>query len=85
MSKDKQKTQTLSLGEYWNGFIANRLDTGRYSSASEVVRDALRLMEETDADSKLKALRGALIEGEESGDGGILNMQEIIDEAKHEL
>lgn len=85
MSKDKQKTQTLSLGEYWNSFIANQLDTGRYSSASEVVRDALRLMEETAADSKLHALRNALIDGENSGDAGVLNMQEIIDEVKNEL
>ena len=55
MANGKQKTQTLSLGDYWNGFIANQLDEGRYSSASEVVRDALRLLEETEANSKLHA------------------------------
>jgi antitoxin ParD1/3/4 len=85
MKKEKQKTQTLSLGDYWNGFIANQLNEGRYSSASEVVRDALRLMEETDSDSKLKALRAALIEGENSGDAGELDMSSIINEAKNEL
>jgi len=85
MKKEKQKTQTLSLGDYWNGFISSQLEEGRYSSASEVVRDALRLMEETAADTKLKALRSALIEGENSGDAGELYMQSIIDEAKHEL
>ena len=85
MSKEKQKTQTLSLGEYWNGFIANQLNTGRYSSASEVVRDALRMLEENEANSKLHTLRNALIEGENSGDAGVLDMQSIIDEAKNEL
>lgn len=83
--KDKQKTQTLSLGDYWNGFIANQLAQGRYASASEIVRDALRLLEENEADSKLKALRAALIEGEESGDAGLLDMRAIIEEAKNEL
>jgi antitoxin ParD1/3/4 len=85
MSKDKQKTQTLSLGEYWNNFIANQLETGRYSSASEIVREALRILEENEADKKLRILRQALIEGEQSDDAGILDMQAIILEAKSEL
>lgn len=85
MNKDKQKTQTLSLGEYWNNFIASQLETGRYSSASEIVREALRILEENEADKKLRALRQALIEGEQSGDAGILDMQAIIKEAKSEL
>ena len=80
----KQKTQTLSLGDYWNGFISNQLESGRYSSASEVVRDALRLLEETEANSKLQALRQALIEGEESGDAGELDINAIIKQAKAE-
>lgn len=71
------KTQTLSLGQYWNHFIAEELKIGRYSSASEVVRDALRLLEEKETNAKLEALRSALIEGEESSDGGKLNMKEI--------
>jgi len=78
------KTQTLSLGEYWNHFIEAKLSEGRYVSASEMVRDGLRLLEERDANSTLNLLREALIEGEESGDGGILNMEEIRMEAKKE-
>ncbi len=61
------KTQTLSLGGYWNNFIESHVGQGRYASASELVRDGLRLLEEKEADSKLEALRAALIEGEESG------------------
>ncbi|WP_229216007.1 type II toxin-antitoxin system ParD family antitoxin [Dyadobacter frigoris] len=41
------------------------MDTGRYTSTSEVVRAALRLLEEEE--QKLKLLRQALIEGEVSG------------------
>ena len=78
------KTQTLSLGEHWNHFIESRLKTGRYASASEMVREGLRLLEEKEADSKLEALRQALIEGEESGDAGELDMRAIRQEARKE-
>ena len=78
------KTQTLSLGDHWNSFIEKKLSQGRYASASELVREGLRLIEERDANSKLEALRVALIEGEESGDAGKLDMEEIRKEAKKE-
>jgi len=78
------KTQTLSLGRHWNRFIESKLSQGRYASASEMVRDGLRLIEEREANSKLEALRAALIEGEESGDAGLLDMESIKKEAKNE-
>ena len=36
----------LNLGEHWEVFIKMKFPPGRYGSASEVVRDALRAMEE---------------------------------------
>ena len=54
-------TTSLSLGEHWEVFIKNEISSGRYGSASEVVRDALRAMEERK--SKLEALRAHLSEG----------------------
>ena len=39
-------TTSLSLGEHWEVFIKNEIASGRYGSASEVVWDALRGMEE---------------------------------------
>lgn len=59
------KNTSISLGEHFDGFIAQQLETGRYGSASEVVRAALRLLE--DSESKLNALRRMLNEGEQSG------------------
>lgn len=81
----KPKTQTLSLGDHWNSFIESRVGkNGRYATASELVRESLRLLEEKEANSKLANLRQALIEGEESGDAGQLDMDIIRQEAKQE-
>ena len=49
---------SFSLGAHFESFVKGQLASGRYSNASEVLRDALRLMEERDA--KLRALRAAL-------------------------
>jgi antitoxin ParD1/3/4 len=48
----------VSIGERWGNFVAQAVKAGRYGSASEVVREGLRLVEEREA--KLRALRATL-------------------------
>jgi len=60
-----QKNTSVTLGKYFEEFIAQQIESGRYASASEVVREGLRFLEEREI--KLSALRRALKEGEESG------------------
>jgi antitoxin ParD1/3/4 len=44
------------VGEHFERFIREQLDGGRYSSASEVVRDGLRLLEEQEQLRQLRIL-----------------------------
>ncbi len=44
----------LSLSEHWEEFIAEQVNSGRYNSASEVVRDGLRLIEKQAQLDKLR-------------------------------
>lgn len=48
----------VSIGERWEIFVESALKAGRYGSASEIVREGLRLVEEREA--KLHALRETL-------------------------
>jgi antitoxin ParD1/3/4 len=59
------KNTSFSLGDHFGAFVEAKIAEGRYASASEVVRAGLRLLE--DQETKLAALRAALIEGETSG------------------
>lgn len=75
------KNTSITLGEHFDGFIAQQIDEGRYASASEVVRAGLRLLE--DNEQKLAALRQLLSEGENSGTSDYSYeglMQELDDE-----
>jgi antitoxin ParD1/3/4 len=59
------KNTSIAIGDHFEGFIKNAIETGRFNSASEVVRAGLRLLE--DRESKIQALRDAIAEGEKSG------------------
>jgi len=59
------RTVTVSLGPHYEEFIRKNIAGGRYNNASEVIRAALRRLEEDE--TRLAAIRAALIEGEESG------------------
>ena len=69
------KNTSISLGDHFEDFIQREISTGRYNSASEVVRTALRLLEAEE--NKFKILKQALDEGEDS------ELIETFDPEKH--
>jgi antitoxin ParD1/3/4 len=59
------RNTSVGLGDHFVEFVDAQIDTGRYNSASDLVRAGLRLLEQHEA--QLAALREALIMGETSG------------------
>jgi antitoxin ParD1/3/4 len=62
---------SYSLGTHFEHFVQRQVRSGRFASASEVVREGLRLMEEREAEqaARLEALRAEIARGRESGSG----------------
>lgn len=59
---------SLSLGKHWEAFIRAKVESGRFGSASEVIRAALRTLE--NEEKRLEALCSHLAEGEAEADRG---------------
>jgi antitoxin ParD1/3/4 len=76
------KDTSIVLGDHFEGFIAQQDSAGRDGFASEVVRASLRLLKERE--QKVQALRQALIEGENSGEAGALDMKDVMRAARDE-
>lgn len=76
----------VNLSETFENYIKSQLATGTYNNASEVVREALRLKMQQDSlyQAKVEAYQAAITEGLESGAPSVLDMDEIIREAKLE-
>ncbi len=74
----------VSLSPQFESYIKHQLDSGKYSNASEVIREALRLKIQQDElyQVKLEALRAAITEGELSGESSSFDIHEIMQEAR---
>jgi antitoxin ParD1/3/4 len=59
------RNTSILLGEHFEQFISTKISSGKYNSASEVIRTALRLLEAEEF--KMKDLNKALSQGEKSG------------------
>ena len=74
----------VSLPDELANFVKDKVSTGRYGSSSEVVREALRLMEKTELQEaeKLALLRQAWTHGVDSGDAGEIDFDALKQEAR---
>lgn len=75
------RTTSVSIGGPLDDFVGKLIKSGRYGSASEVVRSALRLLERQE--SQLAALRHAVEAGEQSGESD-LSLRDIATRVKQQ-
>jgi len=76
------KNTSMTLGKHFDVFIAHQINEGRFASASEVVRAALRMFE--DNEQKIATLRHLLEEGEQSG-AAEYSYESLMNELDEEL
>ncbi|PWR18612.1 type II toxin-antitoxin system ParD family antitoxin [Zavarzinia aquatilis] len=69
---------SYTIGKHFEDFIREQVATGRYASASEVIRDALRLLEEREARKAAfeKAIEDSLADVEA---GRVIDADEVFD------
>jgi len=75
---------SYSIGRHFEEMIENLISSGRYSTASEVMREGLRLVEEREEHrkAKLEALRAEIQRGFESGPAEEVNLAEFVQSVK---
>ena len=74
------RTVTVSLGKHYEDFIQSCIKSGRYSNTSEVIRAALRKMEDDEA--RITAFCSAIDEADASPDVKDFSTEDFIKEMK---
>lgn len=74
------RNTSVSLGDYFEDFVDNRISEGRYKNASEVIRAGLRLLEEEE--NRVTALKSAIREGIDSGRAKNFNSKKHLETLK---
>jgi len=73
------RTTSVTIGSQLDEFIGELIKNGRYGSTSEIVRTALRLLEQQE--HQITALRNAVAAGEHSGESE-LSLRDIAVQVK---
>ena len=74
------KNTSVTLGQHYEHFIAQMVESGRYATSSEVIRAGLRMIE--DYERRVEILRHELQKGEESGFVEDFDFNEFIEKMK---
>lgn len=75
-----RRNTSVSLGDYFEDFVENKIAEGRYKNASEVIRAGLRLLEEEE--NKIAALKNAIQDGMNSGIAKNFNSKKHLERLK---
>ncbi|MBF2065086.1 MAG: type II toxin-antitoxin system ParD family antitoxin [Calothrix sp. C42_A2020_038] len=77
----------ISLTPELERYIQNKVESGLYHSASEVIKEALKALQEQDMlqEVKLQALRAEIQKGIDSGESTPLDTEDVIHRGKQRL
>ncbi|MBW4507839.1 MAG: type II toxin-antitoxin system ParD family antitoxin [Scytonematopsis contorta HA4267-MV1] len=77
----------VSLTVELERYVQNKVESGLYHSASEVIREGLRLLQEQDMlkEIKLQTLRAEIQQGIDSGESTPLDIEDVIRRGKERL
>ena len=70
------KNTSIILGAFYDDIIKEELSKGKYATASEIIREGLRLVYERNL--KISSLNKALDEGEQSGEAVLYDSNDLI-------
>ena len=79
----QMKNTSITLGVHFDQYIAEQLASGRYRTASEVIRESLRMHQEREI--KISAMRVAIENGFASGIEGSFSFEGLNRELDAEL
>lgn len=74
------RNTSVAIGDHFEEFIDNKIASGRYKNASEVIRAGLRLLEEEEI--KLLALKREISEGIKSGPANNFSPKKHLEKLK---
>ena len=74
------RNTSISLGDHFEDFVVEKVSTGRFKNASEVIRAGLRLLEEEEV--KIQTLKMAIEEGFASGVAKNFDPKKHLDKLK---
>ena len=77
----------VSLTPHLESLVKGKVESGLYNSSSEVIREALRLLDDRDRlrEMRLADLREAIQQGIDSGPAGLLDVETIKSEGRKQL
>ncbi|CAG76531.1 conserved hypothetical protein [Pectobacterium atrosepticum SCRI1043] len=77
------RTMTIDLGDELRHYVESLVESGDYRTQSEVIREALRMLREKQAESDLQTLRQLVAEGINSGEPQEWNKDEFLQKIRN--
>ncbi|MEE3652283.1 MULTISPECIES: type II toxin-antitoxin system ParD family antitoxin [unclassified Brenneria] len=79
------RTMTIDLGDELRHYVETLVESGDYRTQSEVIREALRMLREKQAESDLQKLRNLIADGLNSGEPQEWNRDEFLQKVRDKV